>query len=94
MPTTITYREAVVRALDEEMARDENVIFFGEDVAKAGGVTGKYGFPSTGVRTTATGSGQDFKGWTLASTSSGVWPSTRLDAIALARDSKPLAIRE
>jgi pyruvate dehydrogenase E1 component beta subunit len=36
--TVITYREAVVRALEEEMARDENVIFFGEDVAKAGGV--------------------------------------------------------
>ena len=34
----ITYREAVQRALDEEMARDENVIFFGEDVGKAGGV--------------------------------------------------------
>jgi acetoin:2,6-dichlorophenolindophenol oxidoreductase subunit beta len=34
----ITYREAVVRALDEEMARDDNVIFFGEDVGKAGGV--------------------------------------------------------
>jgi pyruvate dehydrogenase E1 component beta subunit len=34
----LTYREAVLRALDEEMARDENVIFFGEDVAKAGGV--------------------------------------------------------
>src|SRR5215475_16036147 len=34
----ITYREAVCRALDEEMSRDENVIFFGEDVAKAGGV--------------------------------------------------------
>jgi pyruvate dehydrogenase E1 component beta subunit len=34
----ITYREAVVRALDEEMNRDPNVIFFGEDVAKAGGV--------------------------------------------------------
>lgn len=34
----ITYREAVVRALDEEMARDPNVVFFGEDVAKAGGV--------------------------------------------------------
>ncbi len=34
----ITYREAVCRALDEEMARDENVIFFGEDVGKAGGV--------------------------------------------------------
>lgn len=45
---------------------------FAATVAKAGGVTGKYGFPSTGVRTTATGSGQDFKGWTLASTSSGV----------------------
>ena len=27
-----------MRALDEEMARDENVIFFGEDVGKAGGV--------------------------------------------------------
>lgn len=37
MPT-ITYREAVVRALDEELGRDENVIFFGEDVGKAGGV--------------------------------------------------------
>jgi len=35
---TITYREAVVRALNEEMARDANVIFFGEDVGKAGGV--------------------------------------------------------
>ncbi len=34
----ITYREAVKRALDEELARDENVIFFGEDVAVAGGV--------------------------------------------------------
>ncbi len=36
--TVLTYREAVCRALDEEMARDENVIFFGEDVARAGGV--------------------------------------------------------
>lgn len=34
----ITYREAVVRALNEEMARDTSVIFFGEDVGKAGGV--------------------------------------------------------
>ncbi len=36
--TVCTYREAIVRALDEELARDENVIFFGEDVARAGGV--------------------------------------------------------
>src|SRR5258708_32554138 len=36
--TVMTYREAVVRALDEEMARDEDVIFFGEDVGRAGGV--------------------------------------------------------
>ena len=35
---TITYREAVRRALDEELARDENVILFGEDVGAAGGV--------------------------------------------------------
>lgn len=36
--TILAYRDAVRRALDEEMARDENVIFFGEDVARAGGV--------------------------------------------------------
>lgn len=36
--TIMSYREAIQRALDEEMARDENVIFFGEDVAKSGGV--------------------------------------------------------
>ncbi|MBE2270664.1 MAG: alpha-ketoacid dehydrogenase subunit beta [Anaerolinea sp.] len=36
--TTISYRDAVRRALDEEMARDENVIFFGEDVGRSGGV--------------------------------------------------------
>jgi len=35
---TIEYREAIRAALDEEMARDERVIFFGEDVAAAGGV--------------------------------------------------------
>jgi pyruvate/2-oxoglutarate/acetoin dehydrogenase E1 component len=33
----ITIREALLRALDEELGRDENVIFFGEDVARAGG---------------------------------------------------------
>jgi acetoin:2,6-dichlorophenolindophenol oxidoreductase subunit beta len=31
-------REAIRQALDEELARDERVIFFGEDVAIAGGV--------------------------------------------------------
>jgi pyruvate dehydrogenase E1 component beta subunit len=36
--TTITYREAVQRALREEMRRDPNVFLFGEDVAEAGGV--------------------------------------------------------
>ena len=37
MPT-MTYREAITRALDEELASDPRVIFFGEDVARAGGV--------------------------------------------------------
>lgn len=35
---TIEYRAAVREAIDEEMARDERVVFFGEDVATAGGV--------------------------------------------------------
>jgi pyruvate/2-oxoglutarate/acetoin dehydrogenase E1 component len=34
----IEFREAIRSALDEELARDESVIFFGEDVAAAGGV--------------------------------------------------------
>lgn len=34
----MTYREAVCKALADEMRADENVIFFGEDVAEAGGV--------------------------------------------------------
>lgn len=34
----LTYREAVARAIAQEMARDENVVFLGEDIAKAGGV--------------------------------------------------------
>lgn len=36
--TTLEYREAVRAAIDEEMSRDERVVFFGEDVAIAGGV--------------------------------------------------------
>lgn len=34
----LTFREALRRALDEELARDERVVLFGEDVAVAGGV--------------------------------------------------------
>jgi acetoin:2,6-dichlorophenolindophenol oxidoreductase subunit beta len=34
----IDFRTAVCQALDEELAHDESVIFFGEDVAAAGGV--------------------------------------------------------
>lgn len=34
----LTYREAVARAIAQEMRRDERVVFLGEDVAKAGGV--------------------------------------------------------
>jgi len=34
----MTYRDAVARGIAQEMARDDDVIFFGEDVAKAGGV--------------------------------------------------------
>lgn len=34
----LTYRDAVARAIAQELERDENVVFLGEDVAKAGGV--------------------------------------------------------
>src|SRR4051794_14863127 len=34
----ITYRDAVIRGIAQEMKRDEDVVFLGEDVAKAGGV--------------------------------------------------------
>src|SRR6218665_3886081 len=33
----LTYRDAVARAIAQEMRRDERVVFLGEDVAKAGG---------------------------------------------------------
>lgn len=38
MAELITYREAVARALAQEMRRDDTVYFLGEDVAAAGGV--------------------------------------------------------
>jgi pyruvate/2-oxoglutarate/acetoin dehydrogenase E1 component len=34
----LEFRDAICEALDEELARDERVVFFGEDVAAAGGV--------------------------------------------------------
>lgn len=36
--TIMTYREAVCKALEDELRADDDVIFFGEDVAEAGGV--------------------------------------------------------
>jgi pyruvate/2-oxoglutarate/acetoin dehydrogenase E1 component len=38
MTEVLEFRDAIRRALDEELARDERVVFFGEDVAEAGGV--------------------------------------------------------
>jgi pyruvate dehydrogenase E1 component beta subunit len=38
MAELITYREAVARAIAQEMRRDESVVFLGEDIAAAGGV--------------------------------------------------------
>jgi acetoin:2,6-dichlorophenolindophenol oxidoreductase subunit beta len=34
----LTYREAVARGISQEMARDPDVVFLGEDIARAGGV--------------------------------------------------------
>jgi len=38
MTAVIEFRDAILQALDEELGRDERVVFFGEDVAEAGGV--------------------------------------------------------
>ncbi len=38
MSETLEFRAAIRAAIDEEMERDERVVFFGEDVAVAGGV--------------------------------------------------------
>jgi pyruvate/2-oxoglutarate/acetoin dehydrogenase E1 component len=38
MTEATEFRDAIRSALDEELERDDRVIFFGEDVAKAGGV--------------------------------------------------------
>ena len=38
MAELITYRDAVARAITQEMRRDERVVFLGEDIAAAGGV--------------------------------------------------------
>src|SRR5213596_276862 len=34
----LSYRDAVARGIAQEMARDPDVVFLGEDIAKAGGV--------------------------------------------------------
>jgi acetoin:2,6-dichlorophenolindophenol oxidoreductase subunit beta len=34
----LSYRDAVIRGIAQEMARDNDVVFLGEDIAKAGGV--------------------------------------------------------
>ena len=34
----LSYRDAVIRGIAQEMEHDENVVFLGEDIAKAGGV--------------------------------------------------------
>ena len=34
----LTYRDAVARGIAQEMERDEDVVFLGEDIAAAGGV--------------------------------------------------------
>lgn len=36
--SALTYREAVIRALSEELSQDDDVILIGEDIAAAGGV--------------------------------------------------------
>jgi acetoin:2,6-dichlorophenolindophenol oxidoreductase subunit beta len=34
----LSYRDAVIRGISQEMRRDNNVVFLGEDIGKAGGV--------------------------------------------------------
>jgi len=43
----LTYRDAVIRGIAQEMSRDPDVVFIGEDIGKAGGVfKATHRFPS------------------------------------------------
>ena len=42
MARKITYQQAINEALDQEMARDENVIIMGEDVVGGSGATQRH----------------------------------------------------
>src|SRR5688572_3578222 len=91
--TKLTYREAVCKALADELRSDENVIFFGEDVAVAGGVfkvtTGLYEeFGPNRVRDTPI-SEQAIVGAALGAAITGLRPVAELmfaDFIAVAMD--------
>jgi len=81
-PTAAAYWDPATREMSQEygggtlytgpLGNGYVATVFEERVAAVGGITGSYGFPSGPLRTTATGSGQDFGGWSLASTSVGV----------------------
>ena len=46
---------------------------FEDRIATGGGITGKYGFPTGGLRSNASGFGQDFGIWSMALTEQGVY---------------------
>ena len=49
----LTYRDAVARGIAQEMARDPDVVFLGEDVGAAGGVFKTTVGPARAVRAAA-----------------------------------------
>jgi len=40
----LTYRDAVIRGIAQEMARDPDAVFLGEDVGKPGGVPASFNY--------------------------------------------------
>jgi len=57
----LTYRDAVARGIAQEMARDPDVVFLGEDVAKAGGGVQDDGRAARAVRAPAGARHADFR---------------------------------
>jgi acetoin:2,6-dichlorophenolindophenol oxidoreductase subunit beta len=63
----LTYRDAVIRGIAQEMTRDPDVVFLGEDIAKAGGSVENWCMMIPGLKVVAPSTPVDVIGLLAAS---------------------------